>query len=92
MMKYKGKFSRKNIKNIVQGVSNELKKKKFEGEMATNIYYGKNQIEKWGFSPHWTEPGEKISLFSYVEYDNNYEDPEYYSEFRIFVRNEKVMI
>jgi hypothetical protein len=38
MMKYMGKFTRKDIRNTVQALSNELKKKKFEGELATTIW------------------------------------------------------
>jgi hypothetical protein len=48
-MKYEGKFTKNNIRNIVQEISNELKKKNFKGEIATNIYYGKDQPIKWDF-------------------------------------------
>jgi hypothetical protein len=87
MMKYMGKFTRKDIRNTVQALSNELKKKNFEGAIATNIYYGKDEPIKWGFSPHWTDPGSKINLFDYRDYESNYDEPGSYSEFRVFVRN-----
>jgi hypothetical protein len=85
IMYYKGKFTKKEIRVTVQEISNQLKNKKLEGEIATDIYFGKDQPVKWGFS-EWTAFGDKIDLYTHTIYEDTYEEPKFFKEFKILIR------
>ena len=87
---YKGNFSKDSIKATTQLLSNELKNRNFKGEVQVSLYYGKDSPLKtgWGASK-WVKPGEDIKLFNAVQYEDTYEEPKTFKEFRFYVRKFK---
>ena len=84
---YTGKFTKKSIEATTQLLSNELKKRNFNGEVQVSIYYGKDSPLKTGWgSSKWFAPGKSIKLFDVIDYEDTYEEPKTFKEFRFLVR------
>jgi hypothetical protein len=82
-------FTRAQVKKIAQNYSNELKKKKFKGELSVTINFG-GQLGPKAPKGAGTAPGEKIKLFKVQEYDAGendvLQDPGHYNKFMIYIR------
>ncbi len=82
-------FTRDQVKKIAQDYSNELKKKKFNGELSVTINFG-GQLGPRAPKGPGTAPGEKIKLYKVQEYDvgenDVLQDPGHYNKFIIYIR------
>jgi len=82
-MSYKGKFTRTEIRDHVQQLSNKLKDKGFDGRIETAL-----QFPIGWRSGYFTDVGDNISLYHYSDSDIVMDDPDTFEEFRVYtVRN-----
>ena len=79
--KYKGKFTREQIRKTTQALSDKLRHKNFNGSIEVALLYDAG----WMQGP-FTQVGQPIKLFSYDDYDGvNIEDQEHYAAFNIYI-------
>ena len=78
--KYKGKFTRKQIKEYAQKLSDDLKKKNIKGEMSVALKF---DVVGWR-AGYFTDFGDKVRLYDSTDSNYEIEDPKYFHEFTIY--------
>ncbi len=79
-MAFKGKYTKDEIKNFVQQQSDLLKQKNHDGSVQVSIKYP----DTWK-SGYFTKVGEHVAVYSYMDSNVEADDPDEFSEFRVYV-------
>ena len=81
----KGKYTREQIRNIVEDYNNTAYEKGFKGYLMTSLKYP----DKYrGGKP--TKIGEPVNLFSFAEYEGNErKEPDYFKQFYVYISTPK---
>jgi hypothetical protein len=89
MMKFTGaKIKKSDMQKEADKVSRELKNKGAKGEIMVQINFGKKSPIEFG-SAGWSKIGKNPKLFNIIDYaEGDFEEPEYFSNFNILVRNQ----
>lgn len=100
-IQFRRRYTRKQIKVLSQKIIDNLDKKGLKGKVKVNINYPKNKLNWTSMGGEWTFIDEEIDLFTPSEYFSgkttsrdkyildNYEEPEYYEGFYIFIQKYK---
>jgi len=84
-IKYKGRFTRKQIKKLAQEQSERLKEEnKFKGQISVSLKYPIG----WR-SGYFTDFGDHVILYDHSDSDNTLEEPDTFKEFRVYVMKTK---
>ena len=79
-MAYNGDFTKEEIKDHVQQISNEYKKKGFNGMIEVALPYDQG----WR-AGYFTQVGEPISMYDFTDSGDTYNEQNTFSGFRIYV-------
>jgi hypothetical protein len=84
-LKFKGSFTREQIKETAKRYNEQLKKKGFNGMLMTTIKYPENSSSKGWRSGYFRNVGEDVILYDYSDSGDIDEEPDFFKEFRIYV-------
>lgn len=80
-MAFKGKYTRDQIKKIVQEKSNEFKRRnEIQGQIMVSLKYPMG----WR-SGYFSDFGDNVLLYDHSDSDSTLEEPKHFEEFRIYV-------
>lgn len=85
----KGKFTRNQIKNEIQKISDRLKKDNQKGMISSTLFFGKDSPLRWG-GAQFQKFGKPVKIFNIIDYpdlDQSVKDPEYFQSFKVYIRN-----